>query len=174
VGLQRIRRVVGRADEGDPVRGKDVVDPQRRQLRVRPLPDGVRRVAGLIRLADPEVALELQVRPVVEGVAERVREGRHPGVELLAGRRVARAEALVDPVGPHRPPLVVVAADPDVRQVRELVVRGDLGLRDVAVVVVDRLALRVAVVELAGRVRLQEEVVVDEFFHLEIFLRNSS
>jgi len=110
---------------------------------------------------------------VVERIAEGVREGPHPGVKLLPRAGVAGAEALGHAVRPHRPPLVVVAANPDVRQVPELMIRGDLRLRHMAVVVVDRLPLGIPVVELPGRVGLQQEVVVDEGLHREVLATGS-
>ena len=44
----------------------------------------------------------------------------------------------------------MVAAKPDFREVGEAVVVRDLGGRQMAVVIIDRLGLRVGVVELAG------------------------
>jgi hypothetical protein len=59
----------------------------------------------------------------------------------------------------------VVVAEPDLGHVGELVVGGDLPHGYVAVVVVDRLRAGVYAVELAGRRRVQQEVVVDEWLH---------
>ena len=111
---------------------------------------------------------------MVERVAQGVRQRANPGVELFPRAPVARAEALVDAVGPHGAPLVMVTPDPDVRYVLELVIRRYLVLRDMAVIVVDRGPLRVAVVELPGRVRLKEEVLVDKALHFDISIMNSS
>ena len=67
--LERVRRVVRRADEGDLVGAEDVVHPEGGQPRVRPLPDRVGR-GGADQLPDPEVALQLEVGPVVQRVAD--------------------------------------------------------------------------------------------------------
>ena len=64
-------------------------------------------------LLDAEGGLQLQVGPVVEGVAEGVGHGLGPLLELLpVGGVLAGAVALVDAVGAHGAPLVVVAAEP--------------------------------------------------------------
>ena len=111
---------------------------------------------------ETEVALQLEVRPVVERIAQRVRDGLGPGLKFLARRGVAGDEALVDAVGAQRAPFVVVAAEPEFGEIGELVVvRNEVG-RQVTVVIVNRLALREAVVELAGLLRGQEEIVVDQ------------
>jgi len=161
---ERVGRIVGRADDGDLVGREDVVHAHRRELRIGLAPDRVSRGRADDDI-EPEVPLQLEVRPVVQRVAQRVRDGRAPGVEFLARRRVAGADALRRAVGAHGPPLVVVAAKPDLREVGEAVILRDELLRQVAVVVVDRLRLGVRVIEGPRSVGLQEKVVVDEGFH---------
>ena len=158
---ERIGRVVGRADDGDLVGREDVVHPHAGQLGIGLLPDGVRRLRA-DDLVDAEVALQLEVRPVVERVAEGVGHGGAPGVELLARRGIPGADALRHAVGAHGAPLVVVSTQPDLGQVGELVVVRDQCLREVAVVVVDRLGLGEVVIQVARGVGLEQEVVVDE------------
>ena len=104
-------------------------------------------------------------RPVVERVAERLRHRARPGLELVEVRRVARAEPLRDAVRAHRAPLVVVALEPDLGDRAEAVVARHQLRREVAVVVDDRQVLGGAVVELARRLALEQEVVVDEGLH---------
>ena len=113
-------------------------------------------------VVDPEIARQLEVGPVVERVAQAARDGCRPGQELLVGVGVAGAEALVDPVGAHRPPLVVVALEPDLEQVREPAVLGDVLRRQVAVVIEDRLVRGVGFVEPARGCVVQKELRVDE------------
>ena len=59
----------------------------------------------------------------------------------------------------------MVTPQPDLSEVGEAVVVGDLRGRQVAVVVEDRFGFGETVIQVAGRVGLQEKVVVDEGFH---------
>ena len=127
--------------------------------------EGRPRGGGGEERLDAERPAQLHVRPVVERVAEGVRDRAGPGLELLPVGGVARAEALGHPVRAHRPPLVVVALQPDLGDRAEAVVgRHQLG-REVAVVVDDRQVPGDAVVEVPRGLRLQQEVVVDEGLH---------
>ena len=77
MGFERVSRVVGRADDRDLVGRKDVVDAHRREFRIRLLPDFLRG-RGIDDGLDPKVALQLEMRPMVERIAQRVRHGRTP------------------------------------------------------------------------------------------------
>ena len=124
-----------------------------------------RAVAGESGSSIAERPPQLHRRPVVERVAERLGHRARPGLELVEVRRVAGAELLRDAVRAHRPPLVVVALEPDLGDRAEAVVRRHQLRREVAVVVDDRQVLRRAVVELARRLGLEQEVVVEEGLH---------
>ena len=104
---------------------------------------------------------------MMERVAQRVRDGGDPRIELFARGGVAGAEALINAVRAHRAPFVMIAGEPDFREIRECVIVENLFGRKVAVVVVDRLVLREIVIEVARSVGLQEEIVVNERFHGE-------
>ena len=82
--------------------------------------------------------------------------------ELVVPGGVARDILLLDAIRAHLAPLVVVAAQPNLRDIRPALVLGNLARRQMAVVVDDRHILGVAMVKLAGRLGGQEEVVVDE------------
>ena len=124
-----------------------------------------RAVAREQRLVDAERPPQLHRRPVVERVAERLGHRARPGLELVEVRRVPGAVLLRDAVRAHRPPLVVVALEPDLGDRAEAVVGRHQLRREVAVVVDDRQVLRRAVVELARRLGLEQEVVVEEGLH---------
>jgi hypothetical protein len=51
---------------------------------------------------------------------------RRPGVKLLAIGRIAGTQALRHAVGAHRAPFVVIAFQPDVIQVFETIIFGNL------------------------------------------------
>ena len=67
-----------------------------------------------------------------------------------------------DAIGAHGAPLIVVALQPGLGEVAELLVFGDPLRREMAVVVEDGLGLGVVVEEADGGGGFEEEVVVDE------------
>lgn len=89
--------------------------------------------------------------PVKERVADRVWNGRGPGVKLLAVAGVAGTQALSHTVGAHRTPFIVVTLQPDVIQVFETVIFGNLLRRQVAVVVENRLVFGIVMIQTASK-----------------------
>ena len=121
---------------------------------------------GVQQVGHSESRLQLQVGPMVERVAHGVGNRLGPLLELLpVGGLLAGAVFLVDAVGTHGAPFVVVAFEPDFRQVVETVVLCDIAGNEVAMVVDNRHFGRVLVVEALGCRGLQQEVVVVELFH---------
>src|SRR5688572_4891833 len=158
---QGIRRIVRGADRFD---GKPAEYPLRAQLRrferiIRALPYAAG--ASLIQqLVDAEVPLQLEVRPVIKGIAQRLGYCLRPREELVVRRRIARAKTFRDAAGAHRAPLVMIAFEPDFEQVREPAIVGDVFRGQMAVIVEDWLALGVGVKQPARGSRLEKEVVV--------------
>ena len=60
-----------------------------------------------------KVAAQLQVGPVEEGIAKCVWHGLGPRLKLVPWAGGTGDAFLGDAVGPHGPPLVVVAVEPD-------------------------------------------------------------
>ena len=160
---QIIGRVVGGAQRFHPELAEDPLGAQLRrgQQFIGP-PPHVGPRAFVQQAIDAEVACQLQVGPVVERVAQGVRRRPRPGHELLKRLRVAGHVALLNPVGAHGPPLVMVAFQPRFGQVVEAPVLGDLLGRQMAVVIEDRLFGRKAAVQPLGRFVAQQEIVMDE------------
>ena len=163
VPLEAVGRVVGGADQfhvhprQDAAGGEVAVG----QLPIGLDPDGLGR-RGVQQVLDPKMPPQFQVGPVEERVAERVGNGLGPGLEFVTRRGGARDQVLGDAVGPHGPPLVVVAVEPDSVQVFEPPVLGDVARAEVAVVVDNRLRGRDPMVEVGGnRVGEQEGVVAE-------------
>src|SRR5262245_4396337 len=102
------------------------------------------------------------MRPVIQRVAQRLRNRRSPGPALLDRRDVPRAIALVNTVGAHRPPLVVIALRPDREQALELAILGDVRRRQMVVIVEDRLRFRVLLIKEARRLALKQEILVEK------------
>jgi hypothetical protein len=91
---------------------------------------------GLVQeFRDTEVAREFEMCPVVERIAERVRDGARPCDEFVVRRGAAGAVFFIHAVAAHRAPFVMVAFEPDFKEVTELAVGGDILGRDVAVVI---------------------------------------
>ncbi len=167
VVLERVRRIVGGADHGDLVGGEDAVggEGRRGQFRVGELPD-LGRVGLVDGQVDAEETAQLEMRPVVEGVAHQLRHHAAVGEELVVvGGGRAGDEVLVHARRAQGPPLVVVARQPHLGEVGEAPVRRDLVGRQVAVVVVDRPVLRDLVVKAARGRGGEQKIVVEEGGH---------
>ena len=160
---QVVDRIVGGADRLDVELVQNSVGVERGlcQRGVGLFPDA-RRALLVEQFVDPEVAFEFQMGPLVERIAQGVRHGASPCEELVVVRRVAGAEALFDAVGPHGAPLVVVALEPDLKQVGKAAVGGNVVGRKMAVVVEDRLSLGVLVEQTLRGFGVQQKIFVDE------------
>ena len=123
-----VNRVVGGADHFHVHLFEDAARAKfgRSEQGVGLVPDALRAVAVQER-GDTEGALELQMRPVVERIADEVRHGFGVGLEFFARAGVAGDEAFGDAEGAQAAPFVVVAFEPDGGEVGKLAVRGDVG-----------------------------------------------
>jgi hypothetical protein len=166
VWFQGIGRIVGRAHHRDPESSQEAEgsEPVFLKASVRVVEDAP-GAGGREEGVNSERALQLELGPVVQRVAQGVRDRARPGLELLPVRGVARAEALGNAVRTHGPPLVVVAVEPNLGDAPEPVVVRHQLRREMAVVVDDGQRLGEPVIEVRGCVALQEEVVVDEGSH---------
>ena len=104
-----------------------------------------------------KVAAQLQVRPVEEGIAERVRHGLGPGLKFFTRGGSAGDPFLRDAVGPHGPPLVVIAIEPDGVEVFKPPIFRDIARAQVAVVVDDWLPGGDVVIEGGGGIAGEQE-----------------
>src|SRR5262245_9359178 len=98
--------------------------------------------------------------PMVERIAQRMRDSSRPGLELGKGFSVSRAKWLGHAVGTHRPPFVMVAFKPNFRQIFELAVLSDISGRQMTMVVQNRLRLGKLVVQTPCGARLQKKIPV--------------
>src|SRR5262249_26212560 len=124
---QVVGRVIGRAHGSDIELFEDALGRQfgSRQLRIGLLPD-TRRALFVQQVANPEVALQFEVRPVVKWIAKRVGDGGSPSLEFGEGLGVAGAKAFSYAVGAHGPPFVMVTFQPNLEEVTELPVFSDV------------------------------------------------
>ncbi len=89
------------------------------QRCIRALPD-FRSGLLIEQFGNAKVALQLEVRPVVEGIAQRVGNSSRPRQEFLVGRGISRNIFFRDPIRPHGPPFVVISLQPDFKEIREI------------------------------------------------------
>ncbi len=123
-------------------------------------------VVAVQRLCDAEVALQLQMGPMIQGVADEIGNGLGPFLEFLGGRSLTGDVIFGNAAGTHGAPLVVVTAQPNLSNVLELTVLGDLSGVDVAVIVKYGCVLCVVVEQLLRCLCFQQKVFVHKCFHL--------
>ena len=125
---------------------------------------------GIEQRVNAEVEFQLEVSPVVERVPQRVRNRLRPRVELLAVGGVARHKTFVDAVGTHCPPFVVVAREPNLRNIVELPIFSNLLRNQMRMIIDNRLIFCEVVIEFLRCFRLQQEIISNESFHISLFL----
>ena len=128
-------------------------------VRARPDALGRRLVEQVV---DVEIAFQLEMGPVIQGVAQAPRHRGGPGLEFLVRLGVAGAEPFRDAVGAHRTPFVVIPLEPDLEQVPERAVARDVARREMIVIVEDRLWRGVLVVQTAGDLAVEQKSIVNE------------
>src|ERR1700723_473654 len=102
------------------------------------------------------------MRPVIQRIAQSVRNSLRPCEKLVVRIGFAGAVALCDAVGSHGPPLVVIAFEPDLVKVAELPVIRNVLRGKMAMVIKDRLRGRILAIEAAGEIALPKKNVRDE------------
>ena len=167
VVVQIVDRVVGRAQRADVALLNERTRRPRRalQLGVRGLPDHVRGLAAE-QLIDPEEALQLQMRPVIDRVADQAGHNLGKAVELVAEARAAGDVFLRHRIGTHHAPLVVVPCEPGLADIGKLLVFVNLRRIQVAVIVEDRHFFRVLMVQPARSLGREQEVLSNKALHL--------
>ncbi len=160
------RGVVGGAHHGHVALAEDAPDAHIRlcQLFDAQIPDPLGGVAVEHALI-AEVGAQLQVAPVVHGVADGPGQRLGKLLELLPLRGVPGDVPLVHPVGAHHPPLVVIPLQPDLVDVLKPAVLKDLPGIHMAVVVDDGHFLCVVVVEPLGGGGGQQKVLIHKRSH---------
>jgi hypothetical protein len=134
-------------------------------LKVGALPDRLRG-ALIEEVVNPEIPFQLQVRTVIERIAQQERNGTSPGEEFFIRLGVTGHMRFGNSVGAHDSPFVVVAFETSLKQILEAAVLRDIGRRKVRVVIQNGLLRSVAVIKLLRRLAMQQEVIVDEIHDL--------
>ena len=102
------------------------------------------------------------MRPMIKRVAERVRDCAGPGEEFFLGIGIAGDDGFRFAIGAHGPPFVVIALQPHLAEICKTPIVGHLGRWQVIVVIEDRLALGVLVVQPLRGIVAQQKVVVNK------------
>ena len=156
-----VARIVGGRDNADVETGKELLRRPVGQLPVRLLPD-LARGRGVELEIDPEDPAQLEMRPDIERVADQAGDGGRPGREPFPRIGVPRDETLLEPREAHGSPLVVVVAEPEIRQRLVDTVVGDVGGGEVVVKIDDRSVLGDLVEQGACGLAREQEVVRQE------------
>ena len=174
--VQIIDGIIGGADEGHVALLDQAADGQLGivlQLVVAQVPDFLSGVAVQHTLI-AEVLAQLQVAPVVHGVANAHGQSLGKLLETLTVGLGAGDVLLGHAVGTHHAPLVVVAcqravglaaAQPHLSDVLEAAVLVDLLRGDMAVIVADGHISSVGVIQMLSHRRLEHEFLVHKCFH---------
>ena len=132
---------------------------------VCPVPNLLGGVARKQDVVYAEKPCEFQMAPMVHGIAQHARQGLRKFLKFFAVGSVPRAIALLDSVGTHCAPFVMVGPKPSLRDVVPVLVLADFFRVEVAVEVYQRQFLGVVVVELARVVVFEKKIFVYKFFH---------
>ena len=167
VPFQTVDGIIRSADQADIGGLYEIPDGHRgaSQLFIAKLPDLLRGIAVQIALVS-EIFPKLQVGPVIERIPDQLRERLRPFLEFFPFRPVSCDILLRNTVDSHLPPLIVVSAEPDLKDVFEAPVLRDFLRVDMAVIVQDRRIFCVIPVEPLRRVRREKKIPVHKCFHL--------
>ena len=111
---------------------------------------------------DIEVALQFEMSPVIERIAQGVRNGARPCQEFLFGGSRSGAEGFGHSIGTHGTPFVMITLQPDFKQVAKATVAADIGWGQMGVVIDDRLRFRILMIESFRGCGMQQKIVVNE------------
>lgn len=155
--------IVGRANGTDIEFSQDALGAEEIILQgaVGPQPDGVGRIL-VQRRVHIEVALQFEVGPVIQRIAQREGNRLCPSEELVVVRCAPGTEPFRNTVGAHRPPLVMIAFQPDFKKIGESPVVGNIGRAKVGVEIEDRFACGITVVQALRSSAMEKKVVVNE------------
>ena len=176
VPVQIIDGVISGADEGHVALLDQAADGQLGvvlQLVVAQVPHFLSGVA-VQHAVVAEEDVQLQIGPVVHGVADGHGQSLGKLLEALAVGLITGNVLLGHAVGTHHTPLIVVAevaavrvaaAQPHLSDVLEAAVLVDLAGRNVAVVVADGHCGCIVVIQMLRSSRLEHEVLIHKCFH---------
>ena len=161
---QVVDRVIGCADHLHVKFLENFLDGQTCESGVRALPDFRSRVL-IQQIVDSEITLEFEMSPVIERIAQGIRDRSRPSQEFLVRGGVAGDVFFRDAVCTHGAPLVVIPFEPDFEQIFETAILREIFRREMTVVVENRLRGGVLMVEPASDVVGKQEIFAEEGGH---------
>ena len=120
------------------------------------------------RLVNTEIALKLKMRPVIDRVSNSVGQAPGKGKELFIVSRIAGHETLFHAVCADNAPLVMVAQQPQLRQVIGGLILAYLLRAEMAVIVNDRLRGSVLMVQFLRSFGTEQKILIHKFFHVSL------
>ena len=102
------------------------------------------------------------MRPMVQRIAEQVGHGLCPLLKLFPIRRVTGDVPLIDAVGAHGAPFIMVAAQKELCNIPKLMILGNDFRIQMTVVVDNRHLFRVIVKQPPPRLVSQHKIVMDK------------
>ena len=160
---QIIEGIIGRADHLDPEFFENTAHVKIGFLQAgtTAFPDGSGG-AGIENVVNIEIPGEFEMSPVVEGIAKGPGNRPRPRLKFVIRGCRSRAVFLSHPIAAHGPPFVVVPLEPNLEEIGEAAIAGNIGGRQMAVIINDRQILREFVIQASGGLGLQQEVFVYE------------
>jgi hypothetical protein len=90
---------------------------------------------GIQQPFDPKMTLQFQVSPVIERVFQGLWHRLTPGHKFFEIGTVPGDVFLIDSVGPHGPPLVMIACQPALREIGKTGILIDITYRQMTVLI---------------------------------------
>ena len=118
------------------------------------------------RLVDAEIALKLKMCPVIDRVSDSIGQALSKGKELFKVSRIAGHETLFHAVCADNAPLVMVAQQPQFRQVIGGLILAYLLRTEMAMIINDRLRGRVLMVQFLRSLGAEQKVLIHKFLHI--------
>jgi len=111
-------------------------------------------------------SFEFQVSPVIQGITHGIGKGFGPFFEFFPVAGILTgAITFINSVGSHGTPFIMVTFEPDLSQVVEFVIFGNVFGVQVAVIINNRQIFGVLVEKLFGYFVFQHKIFVHECFH---------
>ena len=102
------------------------------------------------RLDEAEKGFQFLMRPVIKRIADALGNGFRPLEEFFLIRRIAGYIAFFHAAGPHGPPFVMVAAEPDFGDVAIFLIAGNFGRVQMAMEIKNRHGLGIIFIQCFG------------------------
>ena len=122
-------------------------------------------IIGSQRLHNTKGSLQFQMAPMIHGVADQFRHDLRKGTELFAAIGRAGHHVFAYAVGSHQAPLIMIAAQPNLRNIIKFAVFCNVLRADMTMIVNDRHFLSHFMIQLLRCLRSQQKVLIHKRSH---------